>query len=82
MFSLSCLDFTQGKYWKWAKEAKCESKLPQDIKKWKSEADTTSQTLDSDLTEQKFKAWVVPYTDKNFSQAAIEWLVAMFQVKH
>jgi hypothetical protein len=35
-----------------------------------------TQTLDCDLREKKFKERVVPYTNKIFCQAAIEWLVA------
>ena len=40
-----------------------------------------TRTLDRDLKEKKLKDRVVPYTDKAFSQAAIEWLVATDQVR-
>lgn len=38
-----------------------------------------TRTLDRDLREKKLKERVVPYTDKAFRQAAIEWLVATDQ---
>ena len=42
-------------------------------------AEHATQTLDHDLKEKKLKDEVVPYTDKVFHQAAIEWLVATDQ---
>jgi hypothetical protein len=68
----------QGKYHKWAQSAKYESKLPGDIKKRKAAAEIVTRTLDRDL---KVKKRVVPYTDRAFHQAAIEWLVITDQVR-
>ena len=56
------------------------SKLPGDIKKRKEAAEEVTRTLDRDLREKKTSERVVPYTDKLFRQAAIEWLVATDQV--
>jgi hypothetical protein len=70
----------QGKYHDWAKRANFESKLPGDVKKRKAAAEQFTRTLDRDLTERKLTEHVLPYTDKNFRQAAIEWLVATDQV--
>lgn len=67
-------------YRKWAQDAKYESKLPGDIKKRKAAVELVTQTLDRDLQEKKVKERVVPYTDKRFHQAAIEWLVSTDQV--
>ncbi|KAF8240759.1 hypothetical protein L208DRAFT_1073951, partial [Tricholoma matsutake] len=69
-----------GKYRKWAQDANYESRLPGDIKKRKAVAEHATQTLDCDLREKKFKERVVPYTNKIFCQAAIEWLVATDQL--
>ncbi|KAF8802673.1 hypothetical protein BYT27DRAFT_7111869, partial [Phlegmacium glaucopus] len=68
-----------GKYRKWAQGAKYESRLPGDIKKRKVAAELVTQTLDRNLREKKLTEQVVPYTDKAFHQAAIEWLVATDQ---
>jgi hypothetical protein len=38
-------------------------------------------TLDNDLWEKKLSEQIVPYLDKLFHQAAVEWLVAMDQVR-
>jgi hypothetical protein len=57
-----------------------ESKLPGDIKKRKAAAKLVTRTLDRDLREKKLTERVVPYSDKTFHQAAIEWLVASDQV--
>jgi hypothetical protein len=56
------------------------SKLPGDIKKRKEAAEEITRTLDRDLREKKISERVVPYSDKLFRQAAIEWLVATDQV--
>jgi hypothetical protein len=74
------LDFCQGKYRKWAQGVSYESRLPGDIKKRKAATEHATRTLDRDLKEKKLKDRVVPYTDKVFRQAAIEWLVATDQV--
>jgi hypothetical protein len=55
--------------------------LPGDIKKRKAMTEHATRTLDRDLKEKKLKERVIPYTDKAFSQAAIEWLVATDQVR-
>ncbi|KIL57474.1 hypothetical protein M378DRAFT_60358, partial [Amanita muscaria Koide BX008] len=68
-----------GKYRKWAQDAKYESRLPGDIKRRKAAAELVTRTLDRDLREKKPKERAVPYTDKAFRQAAIEWLVATDQ---
>ena len=69
----------KGKYRKWADQAKFESKLPGDVKKRKVAAETVTRTLDCDLRERKLADRVLPYSDKLFQQAAIEWLVATDQ---
>lgn len=56
------------------------SKLPGDIKKRKAGAEQVARTLDQDLREKKLQDRVLPYTDKLFRQASIEWLVATDQV--
>lgn len=56
------------------------SKLPGDVKKRKEAAEEVTRTLDCDLREMKTSERVVPYSDKLFRQAAIEWLVATDQV--
>ncbi|KAG6863597.1 hypothetical protein C0993_010921, partial [Termitomyces sp. T159_Od127] len=53
-----------GKYQKWAKENKFKSKLPDDVKKWKVDAEHVIQTLDNDLKEKKLKECAVKYTHK------------------
>ena len=70
----------QGKYRNWAKGANFESKLPGDVKKRKVAAEEVTRTLDHDLREKKLTERILPYTDKAFRQAAIEWLVATDQV--
>lgn len=77
---ISELDFCQGKYCKWAQDSNYESRLPGDIKKCKAAAEYATRTLDHDLKEKKIKDWVVPYSDKSFNHAMIEWLVATDQV--
>ena len=53
------------------------SKLPGDVKKRKESAEEVTRTLDPHLREKK---GVVPYSDKLFRRAVIEWLVATDQV--
>jgi hypothetical protein len=55
--------------------------LPGDIKAQKQKAERTQQSINSHLTERKL-AERVPYSDKLFKKAAIEWLVATDQVEH
>jgi transposase InsO family protein len=49
------------------------------VKKRKAAAETATRTLDRDLRERKLSDRVLPYSDKLFRQAAIEWLVATDQ---
>jgi len=67
------------KYRKWAKEHSFESMLPGDVKARKENA--TQQSINAHLTERKLGERVVPYSDKLFKKAAIEWLVATDQVR-
>jgi hypothetical protein len=57
--------------------------LPKDAKKRRSDAQIheTQSHLDSHLREMPQKERVVPYTDENFRDAAIEWLVSTDQVR-
>lgn len=71
---------SQGKYRDWAKGVNFTSKLPGDVKKRKEAAEEITRTLDRDLREKKLSERVVPYSDKLFHRAAIEWLVATDQV--
>jgi hypothetical protein len=54
--------------------------LPGDVKARKAKAEKRQQTIDAHLTEHKVAEQVVPYSDKLFKKAAIEWLVATDQV--
>ncbi|KAG1796005.1 uncharacterized protein HD556DRAFT_1234915, partial [Suillus plorans] len=65
-----------GKYRKWANQHSFESMLPGDVKARKENA--AQQRINAHLTEHKAER-VVPYSDKLFRQAAIEWLVATDQ---
>jgi hypothetical protein len=67
-----------GKYRKWAKENSFESMLPGDVKARKDNA--TQRSINAHLIERKLAERVVPYSDRLFKQAAIEWLVATDQV--
>ena len=40
------------------------------------------RTLDRDLREKKFSEQVIPYSDKVFCRAAVEWLTATDQVRN
>jgi hypothetical protein len=55
--------------------------LPGDVKARKKKAERAQQAIDSHLTERKLANRVVPYSDKLFKKAAIEWLVATDQVR-
>ena len=57
--------------------------LPKDAKKRHSDTKIreTQSHLDSHLREMPQKERIVPYTDENFRDAAIEWLVSMDQVR-
>ncbi|KAG2097410.1 hypothetical protein BD769DRAFT_1369083, partial [Suillus cothurnatus] len=66
-----------GKYRKWASEHSFESMLPGDIKARKEH--TAQQQINAHLTECKLDEQVIPYSNKLFKQATIEWLVATDQ---
>ncbi|KAG1908525.1 uncharacterized protein F5891DRAFT_937641, partial [Suillus fuscotomentosus] len=68
-----------GKYRQWAKEHSFESMLPGDVKARKEKAKQAQRTINSHLTERKLSERVIPYLDKLFKRAAIEWLVATDQ---
>jgi len=55
--------------------------LPGDVQARNVKARKENQMLDKHLTEKKPSEHVVPYSDKIFGQAAIEWLVATDQVR-
>jgi hypothetical protein len=54
--------------------------LPGDVKKRKAAAIAVTRMLDSDLAEKKLSECVIPYTDKAFCEAAIQWLISTDQV--
>jgi len=72
----------QGKYRMWAKSANFEYKLPGDVAARKKEAEQAQRTLDASLVEKKLAKKVVPYSDRLFKTAAIQWLIATDQVCH
>jgi hypothetical protein len=80
--SISEFSSVQGKYCNWAKGANFVSKLPGDIKKQKAAVEEATRTLDCDLREKKLSERVIPYSDKLFHRAAIEWLMATDQVRN
>jgi hypothetical protein len=55
--------------------------IPSDVKKRKAAVEVATRTLDRDLKEKTITEQVVPYSDKAFRQALIEWLVATDQVR-
>ncbi|KAF8240518.1 hypothetical protein L208DRAFT_1189581, partial [Tricholoma matsutake] len=69
-----------GKYRNWAKGANFVLKLPGDIKKQKAAVEEATRMLDCDLREKKLSERVIPYSDKLFHRAAIEWLVVTDQL--
>ncbi|KIM87795.1 hypothetical protein PILCRDRAFT_63181, partial [Piloderma croceum F 1598] len=68
-----------GKYRKWATANSFKSMLPGDVKAHKEKAERSQQTINSHLTERKLSEQVIPYSDKQFKKAAIEWLVSTDQ---
>ena len=56
------------------------SKLPGDVKKHKEATEQAMRMLDQDLVEKKQSAHFIPYSDKLFRRASVEWLVATDQV--
>jgi hypothetical protein len=69
----------QGKYRKWATKHLFISMLPGDISARKKENERAQHTIDSHLTERKLTDRILPYSDKTFRKAAIEWLIATDQ---
>jgi hypothetical protein len=51
-----------------------------DVKARKEKAEHAQQTINAHLTERKLAKRVVPYSDKQFKKAAIQWLVSTDQV--
>ncbi|KAG2353316.1 hypothetical protein BDR07DRAFT_1309955, partial [Suillus spraguei] len=68
-----------GKYQQWAKANAFISKLPGNIKAEKEKTAQAQQTINAHLTECKLSEHMIPYTDKLFKKAAIEWLIATDQ---
>ena len=58
------------------------SMLPGDVGARKKEREESQRTIDSHLTERKLVDRIMPYSDKIFRKAAIEWLIATDQVRH
>jgi hypothetical protein len=71
-------DLSQGKYHLWVKTVKFESKLPSDRKRLRAESEKQSQTLNHHLQEVKTPC-AIPYSDKSFREAAIQWLITTDQ---
>ena len=55
--------------------------LPGDVKARKEKAEHAQQTINAHLTERKLAEQVVPYSDKQFKKATIQWLVSTDQVR-
>src|SRR5437870_7111900 len=74
---------SQGTYREWADKSGFISMLPVDTQDRKAKA-TTSQMqqgrLDSHLQDIPPPERIVPYSDRLFREAAIEWLIATDQV--
>jgi len=67
----------------WCEKNNFKLKLPNAVKKVEEEASQAmlkQDRLDGHLREVPRKERVVPYTDAQFREAAIEWLVATDQV--
>src|SRR5271155_3468336 len=80
--SISSISSDQRKYHNWANGANFMSKLPDDVKKQKVAEEEATHTLDHDLREKKLSERVIPYSDKLFHRAAIEWLAATDQLRN
>jgi hypothetical protein len=77
------VQFLQHVYRKWCKDNNFESKLPDDIKARKTAAAAANMrqgTLDEHVREIEPGEHVLPYTDKLFREAAVEWLITTNQV--
>jgi hypothetical protein len=53
--------------------------LAGDIAARKKENEQTQHTIDAHLTQRKLADRVLPYSDKAFKKAAIQWLIATDQ---
>lgn len=68
-------------YQNWAEKDTFPSMLLKDAEKCHQDAKANSQScLDPHLVEKPHKERVIPYTDKIFHEAAVEWLVSTDQV--
>jgi hypothetical protein len=54
--------------------------LPGNVKAEKDKAAQAQQSINAHMTERKLSERVVPYSDKLFKKAAVEWLIATDQV--
>jgi hypothetical protein len=70
----------QGKYRKWAKDNSFTSMLAGDIAARKKQNEQAQHTINTYLMERKLTDRVLPYSDKAFMTAAIQWLVSTDQV--
>ncbi|KAF9226058.1 hypothetical protein BS17DRAFT_697772, partial [Gyrodon lividus] len=71
-------------YHKWCKVNNFESKLPDDVKARKTAATAKNMrqgTLDDHVWEIGPGEHILPYTDKLFCEAAVEWLITTNQVR-
>ncbi|KIK76068.1 hypothetical protein PAXRUDRAFT_171004 [Paxillus rubicundulus Ve08.2h10] len=69
-------------YYKWCKAKKFESKLAADIKSWNTAtavANAKQGSLDDHVREIEPGKHVVPYSNKHFREAAVEWLISTNQ---
>jgi hypothetical protein len=71
----------QGKYRKWAKDNSFTSMLAGDIAARKKGNEQAQHTINTHLVERKLTDRVLPYSDKAFRTAAIQWLVSTDQVR-
>ncbi|KAJ3738980.1 hypothetical protein DFH05DRAFT_1408068, partial [Lentinula detonsa] len=71
----------RGEYMKWCAANDFKSMLPKDTERRRqAKQDGLAQgTLDGVMVKAERKEAVVPYTDANFLQAAIEWMIATDQ---
>ncbi|KAI0037709.1 hypothetical protein FA95DRAFT_1506641, partial [Auriscalpium vulgare] len=66
----------KGKHDSWAAKISWVSKLPGDVKSRKEKEKKANQSrIDSHLQEKPAKERVIPYSDRLFREAAIQWLI-------
>jgi hypothetical protein len=78
---------TKAAYNKWCKANDFVTKLPDAVKQAKEAADIDrdmlqQSSLDGHLRKIPQQERVIPYSDKLFREAAIEWLIATDQVRN